>query len=879
MPRGERPLDGVEDNPLVRFAGELRALRVAAGSPPYRELARRTHYSASALSDAAGGRKLPSLEVTLAYVRACDGDVAQWEQRWHALAATTEPAGDDTTSPYVGLGAFQVADADRFFGRERLVEELLGLLADRRFVTVFGASGSGKSSLLRAGLLPRLSSAALITPGEPLPDADVVVVDQFEEVFTGCRDADAFIDAVVSTSRQVVVAVRADFFAHCIARPVLAERIREAQVPVGPMTAEELRRAVVQPAAAAGCAVEGALQTAVVAEAAGQAGVLPLLSHALRETWRRRRGNTLTLAGFTAVGGLTGALARTAEAVFGALTDRQRELARGLFLRLIALGDGTEDTRRHVPHGELDDDPDLTVVLERYTAARLLTADGHGVDLAHEALIQRWPRLRDWLADDREGRRLHRQLTEATSVWETLGRDTESLYRGTRLRVAREWAARHHTELTVRERRFLDAGHALETRRARRARQLVALLVVLLVVAAGGAAVAVRAERGAAHQRDVALSQIVAGKAVALRRTDPALAAQLSLAAYRLSPTADARDSLLGSFPIPDTARLTGHTGHVNTVAFGPDGRTIVTASHDHTARLWRDGHEVAVLTGHGATVNAAAFSPDGTRVATASWDRTARLWDAGSSETRSVLSGHTREVNAVAFSADSRLVATASTDATVKLWDGAAEVATLTGHTDAVVSVAFSPQGNVVATGGWDHLAGVWRDPAHPVFLTGHTAPVVWVAFSPDGGMLATASQDNTVRLWDMTTLRELSVLRGHEAAVRSVAFRADGRMLATGSQDNTARLWDISDPHEPKQLAMLGGHHRPVVSVAFSPDGHTLATGSDDDTALLWNIPARVPDTADRAAEWICATARPAITTAQWAQYFPGVAFHPPC
>ncbi|MET8762907.1 WD40 repeat domain-containing protein [Lentzea sp. NPDC004782] len=906
MPRGERPLDP-GDTPLLRFAADLRKLREKNGSPPYRELATRAHFSAAALSEAASGRKLPSLDVTTAYVRACAGDAEQWEERWHELAAqlaaeSPPPEQDDSRAPYVGLGAFQLEDADRFFGRERLVEELLAALSRTRFVAVFGASGSGKSSLLRAGLLPRLESAVLATPGprpvqelaRRLTELDgpdpVLVVDQFEEIFTLSRDTGTraeFVRMLVGAPCRVVIGVRADFFAHCTAFPELVEKLRDGQITVGPMTAAELQRATVQPAVQVGCALESALQATIAAEAAVQPGVLPLLSHVLLETWRRRRGNTLTLRGFQAAGGLAGALAQTAESVYGGLTERQRLVARSLFRRLTAAGEDTGDVKRLVAHDELDDDPNLRVVLQRFTAARLLTSGRDGVELAHEALLRRWPRLRDWLAEDEEGLLLHRGLTEATQTWESLGRDPGALYRGVRLSLTRDWAVPHLDALSTRERAFLHASTTAELRRTRRARQLVVALVILLVLAVTEAGYAMHAESTAARQRDVALSRIVAGKADALRRTNPALAAQLSLAAYRLSPTEEARTSLLGTFPLP-YSRLRGHTGHVNTVAFNADGHTVVTASHDGTAKLWdtAQGKEIATLTGHQSTVNAAAFSPDGRTVATASWDHTARLWNSDDRAGRAVLSGHAREVNAVAFSHDGTLVATASTDRTAKIWDvrTGAEVTTLRGHTDGIVAVAFGSDRDVVATAGWDRHPGLWRlsDPEHPVFLTGHTAPVVWLAFSPDGRVLATAGQDGAVLLWDTTDPRDpilLSKITGHDGIVRSVVFRGDGRVLATAGVDQTTRLLDVSNARSPRQIAVLTGHGSAVVSVAFSPDGHTLATGSDDDTALLWKVPELPLDDAGQAGRLVCETARPAITRAEWEQYFPGLGYEPPC
>ncbi len=648
MPRRERPLIA-GDGPLFEFAAGLRQLRRKAGNPPYRRLAEQAHYSISTLSSAASGQRLPTLAVTLAYVRACDGDTEEWRERWREVAELlgelypeTGP-GDEggAPSPYAGLRSFREQDAEWFFGRERLLEELAGRLERQRFVVVIGASGSGKSSLLRAGLVPRLEAAAttvvVLTPGtRPLEECAVrlgalagvtpgalyrelrddpenlgrlirqitarsagavgsgagdgelvLVVDQFEETFTLCQDAverNRFIEALVSAASdaggrcRVALGVRADFYAHCTRHATLVDAMRDAQVPVGPMSLDELRRAVVQPAQRAGLTIEGALLATLTAQAHGQAGVLPLLSHALLQTWRRRRGNALTLDAFEAAGGLEGALARTAEEFYQQLDAGRQKLARQVFVRLTALGDGTEDTRRPARLAELDGlaEPDgpadldgpagdgageIRAVLDLAAGARLLTLDRERVELAHEALIRCWPRLHGWLTEDREATRTARRLTDAAQAWEALGREPGALYRGTRLTLA---AGLDRTTMSVPEREFLDAGLAAQAaeqlavrRRARFRRLGVGLLSVLLVLTTTTAALAVRAQRAADRQRDVAGSQRVAERAAALRTVNPALAAQLGLAAYRLSPTPEARGSVLSTFATPYATQLT----------------------------------------------------------------------------------------------------------------------------------------------------------------------------------------------------------------------------------------------------------------------------------------------------------------------------------
>ncbi|WP_026466840.1 helix-turn-helix domain-containing protein [Amycolatopsis alba] len=928
------------DDPLLEFAADLRRLREKAGNPTYRELGRRAHYSAGTLSEAAGGKKMPSLAVTLAYVRACEGPEAEWEARWHDVTERARTGVGDSpvappngeSAPYIGLTAFGQGDAGRFFGRERLVEKLVTRLSGQRFLAVLGASGSGKSSLLRAGLLPAVgenSTTVLMTPGSrPLQECAVqfgaalglapggllaeftehprnlglaarqlvadregdvlLVVDQFEEVFTLCQDIEeraAFLTALVTATTEpdsrtrVVLGIRTDFYTHCARHPELVEAMQDAQILVGPMSTEELRLAISRPAIDAGYRVENALVSRLVADATGQPGVLPLLSHALLETWRRRHGNTLTLTGYESTGGIERSVAQTSEHTFTALSEHQQRLANQIFLRMTALGEGTEDTKRRITRDEVDaDDPDVAVVLDRLASSRLVTLDDNGIEIAHEALIRGWPRLREWLAEDREGLRVHRQLTEATDAWESVGRDDGWLYRGARLSIAMEWAGEHDSALSQRERRFLDASEAIENheqaiarRRTRRLRQLVALLAVLLVLATAAMVYAVRAEQTATSQRNSALAQKVAGQALEMRATNPALAAQLALAAYRVDPGVETRSSVLGMVASPYSTRVAGHANRVNSAALRGDGQVMVTGSWDQTAKLWdvKDPHRpvaLATLSGHTDNVNSVAFSADGATVATAGWDKTARLWnvaDPAKPVPGAMAGEHPSRVNAVAFSPVAPVLATADGDGTIRLFDvrdlaKPVLVATLTGHTGNVNGIAYAPDGRTLASAGADKTARLWdvAEPgkARPLgVVTGHSAGVHAAAFSPDGRTLATASIDQTARLWNLAdpmAPAPLATMPAHKTIVRSVAFSPDGSTLATTGFDRNARLWDVADPKNPREKLPLSGHTAAVVWAVFSRDGRTLVTASDDQTVRLWELPGPAVSGPTRSA-----------------------------
>jgi WD40 repeat protein len=902
------PADG---SALTEFAAALRLLRAKAGGPSYRELARRAHYSSTTLADAASGQRLPTLAVTVAYVKACGGEPGEWTDRWHAIAAgDTLAEPDDTPCPYAGLAAFQPQDADRFFGRERLTDELVERVRAGRVRAVLGASGSGKSSLLRAGLMARLRDerVLLITPGpHPLEacaaaldmpasgadelrrdpralhrtvlrsDADLtLVVDQFEEVFSLCGDPaerDAFITSLLTAAHapnsrlRVVVGIRADFFQRCSEHAPLFAALQDATLLVGPMAVDDLRRAVALPAAGAGCIVEGALLTRVVADAAGQPTVLPLISHAMRETWRRRRGNALTLSGYEASGGLRHALANTAEDAYSAMSPARRRIARSVFLRLVTLGEGTGDTRRRADRAEFRD-PEAAAVLESLAAARLVTLDDGTVELAHEALLSAWPRLAGWIDADRDTLRTYQRLADAAAAWAREHRDAGGLLRGGRLASARHWLDEDHRGITPTDevREFLTASLRSARRASRVRRTVVALLCALTVLASAAAVVALRLRASAVDERNRAVASRMSIQAQQLTTTDASLAVRLDLAAYRLDPTADVYTDLLTSENEPLATVLTGHRDVVYAVAYSRDGRILATGGRDDTIRLWNvaDPFHPVALTG---LVPAASgrvywldFSPDGRTLAAAGRDGTITLWNV-TDPAHPVpwgprLRGHTSYVFSVAFSPDGRHLVSAGQDRTVRLWDvtdparAHAAGPPMTGTTEPVASAAYSPDGRTLVSLGHDRTVRLWNatDPARPrpwgPPLTGPTATVYAAAFSPDARTLATVANDHTVRLWDIhdpAHARPLGrPLAGHTDTVYAVAFSPDGKVLATAGADQTVRLWNLADPANPAPLGRpLTGHTGYVYWLAFGPDGHTLASVSQDRTVRLWHLP----------------------------------------
>jgi tetratricopeptide (TPR) repeat protein len=473
--------------------------------------------------------------------------------------------------PFQGLQYFDEKDASRFFGREALVAKIVGRLAASRFLTVIGASGSGKSSVVRAGVIPALRRGERLADGSMPPTdsgqwdiriltpsahpldalaanltrdsesvsamatlrADLVqdsnslglvarrvlaqndkkhlllVIDQFEEVFTQCRQDDerrAFIEnllhAIDPANPQpitILLTLRADFYSQLAFQDHLRELVSQNQEFIGAMNRDELTRAILQPAALGNWKVQEGLVDVILDDLGSEPGALPLLSHALLETWKRRRGRVLTVSGYTAAGGVRGAIAQTAETVFRQrLTREQQPIARMIFIKLAEMGEDSLDTRRRATFSELitrsTDTTTIDAVLSILTDARLVTTgtlepgDTRVVEVAHEALIREWPTLRDWLNQNREGLILHRQLTEDTNDWIKLGRDPGALYRGVRLKQTLEWVKSNTDLISLTEQEFLDASQTIarkevgQTQRLMRARWIQALLAGIVIV-------------------------------------------------------------------------------------------------------------------------------------------------------------------------------------------------------------------------------------------------------------------------------------------------------------------------------------------------------------------------------------------------------------
>jgi len=874
-------------------------------------------------------------------------DPADWPQAIARLCAELQRAAPGPAPrpacPYPGMVPFSEEDSERFFGREREARELVERLRLHPFLTVIGPSGSGKSSLVFAGLIPALRRSGLFGPGgwlvrtvrpgeAPLaaleaalggdpanlaeavpallatePDARrlLLVVDQFEELFTLARaDVEPFQRALLrlaespkSTDQEtdkrisncrVVLTVRADFYPDLMAAPIWPE-IQAHRAEVLPLDEDGLRQAIVRPAENAGVFVETALVERLVADAAGEPGVLPLVQEALVLLWERLERRFLPLSAYEALGdaehtGLQVAMAHRADAALAALMPEQQAVARRIFLRLVQFGEGRADTRRQQPVSALraagDAPGTFERVLEHLAHSRLLTLSGEErgagrqVDIAHEALIAGWPTLQRWLSEHRDAEQIRRRLDDKTKEWVRLGRGSGGLLDEVELAEAERWlGSPDAADLGYSEVLPALVGGSRKAQEQAQAQQRRTVRFRLVALGAIGALIIVALGVGLwSAQRDAAKERQLGQQRQEAAATSQAYAAEQQRlaqeeAAARAEAEKQARLALAGQLAAQSQAALEEYPQRslllaveaLNVTMRAGEPRVSAAEQALREALARAGGH---VLGGQKGYVLAVAISPDGHWLVTGSYDGAARLWDLSASDPAAapvVLRGHEGYVSAVAISPDGHWLATGSYDGTARLWDlsasdPAAAPIVLRGHEDIIFDVAISPDGHWLVTGGYGNTACLWdlsaSDPAAaPIVLRGHEDDISNVAISPDGHWLVTGSMDNTARLWDLRASDPAAapvVLRGHEDWINAVAISPDGHWLATGSGDGTVRLWDLSASDPAAAPVVLRGHEGAISAVAISPDGHWLVTGSYDSAARLWDLRASDPAVA---------------------------------
>jgi WD40 repeat protein/DNA-binding SARP family transcriptional activator len=813
--------------------------------------------------------------------------------------------------PFKGLASFDVDDADVFFGRERLVSEMVARAVAAPVIGVVGPSGSGKSSLLRAGLLASLRggalpgserwSIALLRPGErPLEAIErtrraapeharlVLAIDQLEEVFTACDDETeraAFIEALVAYTRDehrrtlVVVALRADFYGRCAAYPEFARLLSANHVLVGPMRRDELRRAIELPARRAGLRIEPDLVEALIADVEGEPGALPLLSAALLELWLQRDGRALRMSAYEHTGGVRGAVARLAETAYEELDPGQRAVARRILLRLVGETDaeGSAVVRRRISLAELDVERDEQAgeVLSALVHHRLVTIGDGEVEVAHEALLREWPRLRGWLEEDVQGRRLHRHLRAAAQVWDAGARDPGELYRGARLASALDWWSTHDSDLNEIARHFLVESRRASERAQRRLRAVLAGISALLVVAVIAGVVALQQRANARDQATAADAQRLGSRALVEDNLDRALL--LARQGVALDDTVHTRGNLLAALLKSPAAIgvLRADSERILAAALSPDERTLAVGNIPGRVSLFdtRTRRRVAMLepTPNGAAIHELAFSPDGSRLAvahaiapgdpyTASPTGIAvTVLDTRSHQTVTRLTlPPGRPITGLRFSPDARIIGVmaitgypdgASTFTRFDARTGRRILGPLRVNRRGYSPLMITSDGRRMVVVGYDGvtvrdaatLEVLERFPgvgvsaaltASPLHFQTVSAPY---ALSGDDRTVAIGDVDGSLRLLDLETGNVRTASGRHAAAVSDARFTPDGRSVITTGNDGDVTVWDV---RRGAALEPLSGHAGFVFSPMISRDGTTLYTASLDGTVLIWDL-----------------------------------------
>ena len=953
---------------FTTFGDLLKCLRRRAGLTQ-RELSIAVGYSDAQISRLEKNERMPDLATLTARFLPVLMLEDQPDAAERLLELATNMRREDAPAaglpPYKGLYFFDEMDADLFFGREDLTASLVdrltsGLEFDQRFLAVIGASGSGKSSFVRAGLIPALrwreSSSGwlvdVITPtSRPLnalansfdtfdtlrkspqelskffsndvnsfgqilyqltdvsgsPHA-LLVIDQFEELFTLCRsemEQSAFIENLLQAATKpngtaiILIVMRADFYARCARFASLRQALAYRQEYIGPMCIDELRKAIEEPARHGNWDIEEGLVDLLLHDVGAdtgstpEPGALPLLSHALLETWQHRRGRTLTLSGYSAAGGVRGAIAETAETVFhDQLNLQQREVARQIFLRLTEMGgdDVTADTRRRVGFGELisksGEQEILQQVLQTLANARLIITGQNSIEVAHEALIREWPTLRNWLEEDRENLRIHRHLTEAAQEWEVTNRDPSGLYRGARLAQAIEWSTVHADDMNLLEQVFLDESHTLaereeierEEQRQRelktahsiaeeqarsawlqrsRAIWLTGISAVAIILAIFAFVSRSNAKREAAVNHSLVLA---ANAIEVFENGESDLALALALEAVKLDePPAESLRSLTAISTGPGTRSiLTGHRNAVRDVVFSPDAQLALSVSCNKLESddvclqgeliLWdmENGLEANRFIGHTDWINGIAFSPNGQNAISASSDGTLVLWDIKAGNALRRFTGHNGGVNGVVFSSDGKTALSASDDTTLILWDVATgkAIRRFEGHTDRVNSVAFNPANTnldvreqTVLSSSDDTSIILWNIATGEMLrrFDGHTDRVTDLAFTPDGKAFLSTANDQSLRLWSIETGEQID-FEIFGGGANFLAITPEGDTVVHGVEFEV-HLRDIARWQERTRL--LGNSiFSSIRSIAISPDGQYMLSGTSDGGLRLWTL-----------------------------------------
>ncbi len=864
--------------------------------------------------------------------------------------------------PYPGLRSFGAEDANLYFGREGTAQRLVAHLASEGIVTLVGSSGSGKSSVVRAGLLPLLKGGAIpgsetwsyivMTPGaDPLAElaarmaaheqksavavlheleseghvgdaADggdsnrlVLVVDQTEELFTMCRSRErqrqfiqllANLEAAARPKVLLVIAIRADFYGDFVGFPEFRAALERGHLVLGPPSRDELRAAIEGPAAATGLRIDRGLADRILDDLGDAPGALPLLAHVLRETWHQRQDGTLTIAGYRRSGGVHRAIAKTAERLFGSFNASEQAACRRLMVRLTVVTDGNAPTRRRVSYRELPDTesegPDIRTLVQRLADARLVTTGAESVEVAHEALITAWPRLGDWLEEDRAGQQVLRSLTDSAQVWDRSGRDSGELYRGARLAAASEWAGRNKSELNLLEQQFIDASVAQhegerlrDGRRIRRLRLLAMGLAAVALVAVVLTGVAYLQWKSADRERtraETATSEADAQRLVAeqaaieatlarietdipiVLKTDRTLAFLLARQAYQLRP--GARTGALMNEVLSDQPAFLGSYWASEPLISGFDVSVskglYVTKTRSGLLELWDlDSHELIASrqTAAGGINSIVWFSPDGSRLIAGGYRTGTTFQDPDLMAEMLVLSVPKLEVEREflfpgftipgnqAFSPDGTQIALAIVGKTdestgLRIYDLAdGSFRHITSTSERYFLASFSPDGKYVAAGTICSQAPPRTDIFDAKSLTlVRSIPASTcegMEFSPDGRYLLVGHRtpDSVLELWEVETGTMVGTAAADEPENLAYGtFTRDGQYIVAAMYGNgEAALLSVPSLQRvaSQTLSVSTSAPSPVLPYSFEGDPSSFYTLGSDGKVERWALDGR--------------------------------------
>ncbi len=811
-------------------------------------------------------------------------------------------------NPYKGLEYFDEEDADRFFGREDVTEKLFEkyqTLQDSpiRLMAILGPSGSGKSSIARAGLIHKIRHSAdhqdiVFRPGGyPLKafteelaknnpsDPDVILVDQFEEIYTQCKDEaerNLFVRNLLHASSDedsrvsVIIILRTDFLKQTKNHhPELYNAIAENEIIVKAMTRNQIRSVITEPARRSGYIFDMETVDRLISETEKHEGALPLLEFALDSIWKGMEKEGVQPADtLEKLNGVGGALASRAQEIYdGLASDTDRRIARRAFISLINIGEGAFDTRRRVLLSQIvakdESSEHVRNVLQQFSKTGkayfiTLSTDAEGketAEITHEALFEHWGSLKQWLDEKRDDLPFIHRLEKASSHWKNQDKPDGLLWRTPDLDSLKDYHRHNKQDMTELQHVFFEASveaekreeaekEAIRQRELRYARDIAeeqrkraeeqeeagkklrkrfifalgfALIAILALIAAVSGFLKATEQTGVAEQEQNKAEQ----------ERDKALRNQ-SLQLVVSAQTEMEKGNIVTGMMLALEALPKNMSAPERPYVPEAENKLYESVAYFREPLVVIEGDKPFVY---------AVFSPDGKRIVTGSFENIARVWDTETGKELVSLKGHEKSVVYASFSPDGSRIVTASWDNTARLWDNdtGEQLAVLEGHEGGVDCANFDYDGKRIITASSDKTACIWDayNGKQLAIMKGHEDDIAYAAFSPDGKYAVTGggsvseSEDNTVRLWEAESGKQLTIIQGHIEMVRCVGFSPNGQLLISASLDETSRIWDI---YNRKQLILQ--HEASVNHAEFSTDGRKIVTASNKGVARVWDV-----------------------------------------